>query len=161
VPPASDDPWASYERTVVDVASPSAGTLRVRAAAEPGGASWPWPDARTVHILTAWDPGPERPGPAVNRVRQAALEADLLALGLPLATAVGLDPVSGRWEEGLAVRGAPEAEILAFGARYGQDAVFAWTPREWAIVACRGGRRLASRWSLEVLPTRISLQPRR
>ncbi len=137
------------------------GTLRVGAAAEPEGANWPWPDDRTVHILTAWDPGPERPGREVNRVRQAALETDLLALGVPSATAVGLDPVSGRREEGVAVRGAPEAEILALGARYGQDAVFAWTPREWTIVACLGGRRLASRWSLEILPTRISLQPRR
>jgi hypothetical protein len=34
------------------------------------------------------------------------------------------------------------------GARYGQDAVFVWTPAEWAIVACTGGRRVASGWQL-------------
>lgn len=161
MPHDSDDPWASYERTIVDMTWTGVGTLRVRAAPEPDGASWPWPDGQNLHILTAWDPGPERPGREVNRLRQAALETDLLALGAPLATAVGLDPVSGRREEGVAVRGAPEAVILALGARYGQDAVFAWTPREWTIVGCRGGRRMASRWSLEILPTLISLQPRR
>jgi hypothetical protein len=48
----------------------------------------------------------------------------------------------------VAVRGLPSAAVLALGVRYGQDAVFAWTPAEWAIVACRGGRRLVSAWSL-------------
>ncbi len=159
MPLAADDPWASYERTVVDIAWPGLGTLRVRAAAESDGASWPWPDGQTVYVLTAWDPGPERPGPEVNRVREAALETDLLALGVPVSTAVGIDPASGRQEEGAAVRGAPEAEILAIGARYGQDAVFAWTPQEWTIVACQGGRRLASPWLLEALQPGFHFSP--
>lgn len=62
--------------------------------------------------------------------------------------AVGVDPLTGRSDEGLAVRGASEFEVLALGARYGQDAVYAWTPAEWAIVACRSGRRMVSGWSL-------------
>ena len=148
--PAPADPWASYQRTVVEILRPGGGTLRIRAAADAEQAGWPWPDDRPVHLLTAWDPGPERPGPEVNRVRQAALEADLAELSAPLLAAVGLDPATGRREEGVAVRGLPESEVLALGARYGQDAVFAWTPTEWAIAACRGGRRLASSWSLAV-----------
>ena len=75
-------------------------------------------------------------------MRQAALEADLELLSGQLLVAVGVDPATGRREEGVAVRGVPEAAVLALGVRYGQDAVFAWTPAEWAIVACRGGRRL-------------------
>ena len=101
----------------------------------------------------AWDPGRERPGPAVNRRAQAGLEAELRALGFPLP-AVGVDPLTGRSDEGLAVRGASEFEVLALGARYGQDAVYAWTPAEWAIVACRGGRRMVSGWSLAGPPRR-------
>ncbi len=159
MPPTSDDPWVSYARTVVDISSPQGVTLRVRVAPVADEAGWPWPDGRTVHVLTAWDPGPERPGPVANRVRQAALESDLLALGFPLFAAAGVDPATGRREEGVAVRAAPESEILALGARYGQDAVFAWTPKEWAVVACRGGRRLASGWSLEASSTGILLQP--
>ena len=61
-------------------------------------------------------------------MRQAALEADLALLSVPLLAAVGVDPATGRREEGVAVRGLPEAEVLALGVRYGQDAVFAWTP---------------------------------
>jgi len=152
VPPAPMDSWVPYQRTVVEILRPDGGSLQVSSApdAERAGWPWPWPDERPVHLLTAWDPGRARPGRDVNRVRQAALEADLLELSAPLLAAVGVDPATGRREEGVAVRGLPEAEVLALGARYGQDAVFAWTPTEWAIVACRGGRRLVSSWSLEV-----------
>ncbi len=153
--PASPDSWVPYERTVVEILRPGGGRLQVRAASNSEQAGWPWPDERPVHLLTAWDPGPERPGQKVNRVRQAALEADLAARSATLLAAVGVDPVTGRREEGVAVRGLPEAEVLALGVRYGQDAVFAWTPAEWAIVACRGGRRLASSWSLVVLEPRF------
>ena len=156
--PEREDPWASYARTEVEILRPQGGSLRVRSAPEADEGLWPWPDERPVHLLTAWDPGPERPGREVNRSRQAALQADLGRLSVPLLAAVGVDPLTGRREEGVAVVGLPEAQILALGLRYGQDAVFAWTPAEWAVVACRGRRRQASGWSLAVDPTRISLQ---
>ena len=120
----------------------------MRPAPQADESAWPWPTSETVHVLTAWDPGPERPGPAVNRARQAALEADLRRLGVVLLPAVGMDPLTDRRDEGVAIRGLAESEVLDLGARYGQEAVYAWTPAEWAVVACRGGRRLASGWSL-------------
>jgi hypothetical protein len=144
----SEDPWASYERTEVEIAWPGGGSVRVRSATEPDEARWPWPSREPVHILTAWDPGPERPGPDLNRRRQAALERDLGPLAASLSAAVGVDPVTGRREEGVAVSGLPESVALALAARYGQDAIFVWTPGEWAIVACLGGRRQASGWAL-------------
>jgi len=101
-----------------------------------------------VHILTAWDPGFDRPGDQTNRLRQAALEAHLRPLVAALWPAVGVDPVSGHREEGVAVRGIREPDALALGARYGQDAIFAWTPEEWTVVACTGGRRVVSGWSV-------------
>ncbi len=84
-----------------------------------------------MHILTAWDPGPERPGLVVNRARQSALETELRPLAVALVPAVGVDPVTGHREEGVAVLGVAESVVLALGARYGQDAVFVWTPAEW------------------------------
>ncbi len=95
-----------------------------------------------------WDPGPERPSEAVNRERQAALEADLRPRAGALWAAVGVDPATGHREEGVSVTGISESAVRALGARYGQDAVFAWTPVEWAIVSCRDGRRVATGWSL-------------
>ena len=147
---APEDPWASYERTVVEILRPGGSSLLVRSAPDVHEDSWPWPDREPVHLLTAWDPGLERPGVVVNRMRQAALEADLELLSGQLLVAIGVDPATGRREEGVVVRGVPEAAVLALGVRFGQDAVFSWTPAEWAIVACRGGRRLGSGWSLAV-----------
>lgn len=146
---ASGDPWASYGRTVVEIRRPEEATFTVRPAPGADAAGWPWPTAQPVHVLTAWDPGPERPGLAINRARQAALESDLRPIASILMAAVGFDPVTGRREEGVAVLGVAESVVLALGARYGQDAVFAWTPAEWSIVGCQGDRRVRSGWAVE------------
>lgn len=89
------------------------------------------------------------PGEDVNRSRQAALEKELRA-GEPdeMCRAVGVDPLSGHREEGVAVSGVDLGAVLALGARDGQDAIFEWTPSQWAIVACEGGRREAFGWSV-------------
>ena len=113
---------------------------------------WPWGPLEAVHVLTAWDPGAERPGDEVNRQRQASLEAELRTVALGSWPAVGRDPVTGHREEGVAVTGVSEPDVLALAADYGQDAVFRWRPADWSIVACAGARRLALGWSLTRSP---------
>jgi hypothetical protein len=143
-----DDPWASYARTVVVFVRPGASNVVVEAAPPGQTGAWPWPTGDAVHVLTAWDPGDARPAEEENRANQAALEAELSALGPDeLWDAVGLDPVSGHREEGAAVHGLTIGAVLDLGARYGQDAVFEWTPPAWAVVACRGDRRSDFGWS--------------
>jgi hypothetical protein len=143
---AEGDRWAGYARTIVTIARPGAGELVVRPAPRGDVGEWPWPTRATVHVLTAWDPGRGRPGEEENRIRQAALEADLGTVTPDRWPAVGVDPASGHREEGVAVCDVAEAVVLALGARYGQDAVFAWSPAAWTLVACSGGRRLALGW---------------
>jgi hypothetical protein len=145
---APGDRLASYGQTIVEILLPERASVRVRATPGVDDRAWPWPTIQTVHILTAWDPGLQRPGLGHNRMRQAALQAELGRIGVPFWTAIGVDTGTRRREEGVAVVGLPEPDILALGARYGQDAVFAWAPAEWAIVACRDGRRLVSGWAL-------------
>ncbi len=151
--PEPEDAWASYQRTVVEIMRPGEGSLRVWSAPQAD------EDRMAVARRTARPPpdclgsGLERPGHDVNRVRQAALEADLASLSVPLFVAAGVDPVTGRREEGVAVRHLAESDVLALGVRYGQDAVFAWTPAAWAVVACRGGRRVTTGWFLETATT--------
>ena len=60
-----------------------------------------------------------------------------------------VDPVTGGRDEGVAVVGVSESAVLALAGRYGQDAVFAWSPRAWTIVACACDRRLVSGWVTE------------
>ena len=144
----SDDPWSGYARLTVAIRRPTLGDLTVQPARRGETGRWPWPTADPVAILTAWDPGDERPGLVVNRRRQSELEDDLRALAADIWPAEGTDPITRDRDEGVAVRGVPESVVLELAARYGQEAVFVWTPAEWAIVACAGNRRLASGWQL-------------
>jgi hypothetical protein len=143
-----EDPWAAYARTVVEICRPGAADIVVRSAPPGRWGAWPWASSLPVHILTAWDPGEERPGDQENRVQQAALEADLRHVTRDLWSAVGVDPASGHREEGVAVRGLSDAEARVLGVRYRQDAIFVWTPDAWAITACNEGQRVALGWSV-------------
>ena len=143
-----DDAWSGYARLTVTIRRPDLDDLVVQPAPSGQAGRWPWPTADPVAILTAWDPGDARPGLEVNRRRQSELEDDLRALRADLWSAQGTDPITGVRDEGVAVRGVPEPFVLELGAHYGQDAVFVWTPAEWVIVGCSGGRRAASGWWL-------------
>jgi hypothetical protein len=152
---SSDDPWVGYVRIAVEISRASLDVLVVRAAREGQTGPWPWPDARPVHVMTAWDPGDERPGVETNRRRQAALEEELKTLAERAALSTwptsGCDPETGYRDEGVAVSGMDEAAARALAARYRQEAIFSWTPRGWAIVACAGARRVTFGWTLESL----------
>jgi hypothetical protein len=143
-----DDPWAGYARTVVGISVPASSLLEVHPMAPGTVGEWPWPAIEPVHVLTAWDPGGERPGDAVNRERQSSLQEDLRPLATGVWPAVGTDPLSGHREEGVAVSGLSEADAVAVGARYRQDAIFRWTPEAWVVVSCADERRLRLGWRL-------------
>lgn len=143
---SADDPWAGYARTVVVITGPR-GTLTVRGTRAGETGAWPWATPDALFLLTAWDPGDERPGLHQNRLRQASLEEDVRRLTDVKWGAVGVDPETGRREEGVAVRRLSEVQATALGARYGQDAVIRWTPDAWEIIACTGQRRLILGWA--------------
>jgi len=146
LPPA--DPWASYARTVVGIVRRGTANLVVEAAPPDHAGVWPWPTEPAVHVLTAWDPGDVRPSEAENRAHQAALEAELRELSPDeVWSAVGVDPMSGHREEGVAVRGLALDAVRDLAARYRQVAIFQWTPATWAIVGCRDGRRVDFGWT--------------
>ena len=66
-------------------------------------------------ILTAWDPGEDRPGLEVNRRLGAELEAALRPRARRLLEAVGVDPDSEHREEGVAALGLSVDEAVALG----------------------------------------------
>ncbi len=127
----------------------------VRAAPAGEVASWPWPRSERVHVMTAWDPGGERPGVGANRRRQAELELELRsragATPVSIWPASGYDAESGYRDEGVAVSGMSDSDACALAARFGQEAIFSWSPREWAIVASTGQRRITLGWTVELL----------
>jgi len=101
--------------------------------------------------MTAFDPGGERLSVKTNRERQEALEDDLGKLSLKRWPTVGWDAQSGHREEGVAVAALLEGEAISLGARYGQEAIFAWTPTAWVTLSCTDERRREAGWTLQSL----------
>jgi hypothetical protein len=98
-------------------------------------------DARTAadqlgpsHVITAWNPGHERPGDDANAAANAALRDDLKALGCSPIAALGKDPRSDHAQRSWAVCGLDDRAACALGARYGQWAVSRITAQELTVL---------------------------
>jgi hypothetical protein len=141
-----DERFAGYLQARVVFGSLGGRRLTVRPAAHPG--PYPLTDS-PVHVLTAHNPGAERPGDAENRRRQDALEAELAGLGLTVVRAVASAEDGTHAEDSVAVVGWDDAAALALARRYGQDALFRWSPAAWEVVPCDGGPSLRSGWTVE------------
>lgn len=142
--PDLDDRLDDYAYAQVVFACPG-GPLTLRPADRPG--RYP-PAVSPVHVLTAYDPGAARPGAAENRRRQAALEAELAARGLAVTRAVASAVDGTHAEPSAAVVGWDDGEALALARRFGQDAIFRWSPAAWEVVPCDGGPALRLGWTL-------------
>ena len=103
-------------------------------------------------VVTAWNPDSHVRPEAVNRAANEALEAELDRRGLTHWPATGRDPDLAHHEEGVAVPGLAEADGVALGRRYGQAAVYLWTPEAWQVVSCTDARRHVHGWRLLPAP---------
>jgi len=142
-----EDPWIAYARTIVEISPPTRATFQIIPAPRGEVGAWPSGFRAEIFVITAWNPHSQPLHDNENRVRQEALESELLRL--ELWPAVGLDPNSKYREEGVAVSGLPELEAIALCARYDQNAIFTWTPVAWSILSCTDKRRQDSGWRLD------------
>lgn len=135
---------------MVELFPPGGSPVRVRRRDD--GVPGPWPEGlgEPACIVTAWNPRSMRLDPLANARRQGALVAELAERGLAWWPAVGWDPASDHREDSVVVAGLGEDEAVALGRRHGQEAVYVWTRRSWAIVSCVDGRRVEGGWTLEV-----------
>jgi hypothetical protein len=108
----------------------------------------------TVHVITAWNPGGRRTDPAVNAQAERAQRAELAELHLTVWDAEGWAP-DDRWAEAsAAVLDADEAAMLALARRYGQSAIYRWTPDHRAVVWCDGRPDDLQGWALRSVASR-------
>ena len=89
-----------------------------------------------VHVITAWNPGDERPSREENDDANERLLIELVSRGLNPCRAVGADPDSEHAEESWAVHGLSDDEARAIGAAFGQVAVFRLTATDQTVLAC-------------------------
>src|SRR3954447_2068821 len=97
IPGAPDDLRESYLRTEISVALPDEGWVAAADALD-GSAS-------PMHVLTAWNPGSERPAVTVNRLHNRLLRAWLGELGVDVLAAIGASPEGDHFEESFATIG--------------------------------------------------------
>ena len=95
-----------------------------------------------VHVVTAWNPGDERPTRDENDCANRRLLDLLVERGLQPIRAVGADPDSEHAEESWAVVGLEDEEARSIGASFGQVAVFRIADGVQTVLAC------TEEWSL-------------
>ena len=91
-----------------------------------------------IHVITAWNPGDERPSRVVNEDANNRLRELLSARGLHPIRAVGKDPDSHHFEESWAVVGLTDDEARRVGLQFGQVAVFRIDEQSQTVLSCDG-----------------------
>ncbi|MCO5967506.1 DUF3293 domain-containing protein [Actinoallomurus soli] len=109
---------------------------------------FPDEDGRTVHIITAVAPGREARQAVENEHARRALESELRALDLHCWPAMTGDSARTPTKPSVAVVGLDDDTAREIGRRFGQEAVFAWSPSYWRILACSGARERATGWTI-------------
>ncbi len=139
--------WTAYVTAHVRVVAPS-GELEVRPA-PPGHVRGHFPVAvsRTVHVVTAHNPGGRVRSDDANRREHERLRQAVDELGIERWPAAGGDPGWRHVEESLALLGLDDEAACALAARFDQDAIFCWRASELVVLACSDGRRSVSGWT--------------
>ncbi|MFF7971672.1 DUF3293 domain-containing protein [Streptomyces sp. NPDC007905] len=140
--------WEHYRTAVVDIRFPD---RTVHIAPRPSDtAEGSFPEVAggaTVHVITAWNPLGCTASADANARAQSLLLDEVHRRGLSWWSAVGGDVCGRHSEESVAVVGLSDTAARDLGRRFGQDAIFAWTPDAWRILACDSDAATVSGWS--------------
>ena len=133
-PNGDDDLRRTFERSLYDVCLPG-GTVTLMVRRAPIGTSGPIRD-RPLVIVTAYNPGHERPGEEANRAANKRLRAEIERRGWTWCPAVGYSPERDHEEPSFAVLDVGEAEARELGRLFGQAAVLVWDGRRARLAWC-------------------------
>jgi Protein of unknown function (DUF3293) len=111
--------------------------------------TYPDPAGRTICVITGHNPGGRMASETANASAGARLVEELERRGLTWWPAAGESPSWTHVEPSVAVIGMDEADAVALGAQFGQDAIFVLTPAERRVIGCTGRRVTATGWSIE------------
>lgn len=140
--------WDLYRTAVVDIRF---GDRTVRVEPRPPGTAegfFPVPDGdAAVHVITAHNPRGRTASDDANARAQCLLLDEVRRRGLTWWSAEGGDAGGTHREESVAVVGLDDAAARDLGRHFGQDAVFAWTPGAWRVLACETDAVAVSGWA--------------
>ncbi|GAA3051054.1 DUF3293 domain-containing protein [Streptomyces glomeratus] len=115
--------------------------------------------SRTVHVITAWNPRGRTASADDNARAHGLLVNEIRSRALTWWSAEGGDAYGTHREESVAVVGLSDAGARELGRRFGQDAIFAWTPHAWRVLACDSETAAVSGWAACESGRRSSLRP--
>jgi hypothetical protein len=138
--------WEAYVTTEVRIEVPG-GAVRVFPG-PPLQASGQYPDpaGRPIAVITAHNPHGRVSPDEANAAAARLLEEDITRRGLEWWPAAGADPAWEHVEQSVAIPGLSEADALALGAKYDQEAIFILTPASRKVIDCVTGRRSITGW---------------
>lgn len=144
--------WDAYVEAVVRIESPGGARWLKPASIFRTEGRYPDPDGRPIYVLTAHNPAGRLVSDEANAAAQARLESQLRARGLTWWPADGGDPTWTHVEAGVALVGIAEADAIALGAEFKQDAIFAFSTANRRVVSCTDARVETTGWSVEPDP---------
>ncbi|MFD5656082.1 DUF3293 domain-containing protein [Streptomyces hirsutus] len=140
--------WELYRNAVVDIHFQDR-TVRVEPRS-PGTAEGFFPEPAgnaALHVITAWNPYGRTVSAERNARAQGLLLDELDRQRLTWWPAAGGDACGTHVEESVAVAGLSDDAARELGRRFGQDAVFTWTPDAWCVSACDSDLAAVSGWA--------------
>ena len=141
--------WDAYVGAVMRIEAPG-GVIWVRPAPVTRTAgTYPEPAGRAIYVITAHNPGGRMASDTANASAEARLAEELERRGLTWWPAAGGNPSWTHVEPSAAVIGMDEADAVALGAEFGQDAIFVLTPADRRVIGCADRRVVATGWSIE------------
>ncbi|MBV2354194.1 DUF3293 domain-containing protein [Streptomyces sp. J2-1] len=113
----------------------------------------------TLHVITAWNPRGRTASAEFNARAQGLLLDELDRRPLTWWPAAGGDAYGTHVEESVAVVGISDGAARELGRRFGQDAIFVWTPDAWRVSACDSDTSAVSGWAVFARSGRTSRLP--
>jgi hypothetical protein len=140
----TDETWTGFTQAVVQISMPS-GPHLLRP--DVPGRSGRFPFAAPVHIITAYNPAGHLVDADSNRER--AVELDVAVAHLTTFPTIGSAPDGSCAEPGHAIFDIDLATAVEIGRRFGQRAIYAWTPDSLDVIALTGATRESLGWQLD------------
>jgi hypothetical protein len=144
--------WDAYVEAVVRIESPAGVRWLKPDSIFRTEGRYPDPDGRPIYVLTAHNPAGTLASDEANAAAQARLESHVRARGLTWWPADGGDPSWTHVEAGVALVGIAEADAIALGAEFKQDAIFAFSTANRRVISCTDARVETTGWSAEPDP---------
>ena len=144
----SDELWAAYRTTVVEVTLPDRSQRLLEQVPEQSPQEWPF-EVPVAWILTACNPRSVVLAPEVNAERHEQMGRQIAELGLVAYPNLGYDPADPTWNEaGYTIVGSDEATVSGLARQWEQNAVFRWAPDGFELIGVlmAGHDRHGWRW---------------